>query len=59
MIQNYYDGQSFMVRKDLNPKSAMELNGTAICVIVGAAAGVVRSEFDRVVEFLNDAQEKV
>ena len=29
---NYYDGQSFMVRKKLNIKSAAELNGASICV---------------------------
>jgi general L-amino acid transport system substrate-binding protein len=29
---NYYDGQGFMVRKDLGKKSAKELDGVRICV---------------------------
>jgi len=29
---NYYDGQGFMVRKDLGLKSAKELSGAAVCV---------------------------
>ncbi|MHB0950455.1 MAG: amino acid ABC transporter substrate-binding protein [Allorhizobium sp.] len=32
---NYYDGQGFMVRKDLNVKSALELSGAAVCVQTG------------------------
>ncbi|WP_349958187.1 amino acid ABC transporter substrate-binding protein [Rhizobium sp. ZPR3] len=31
----YYDGQGFMVRKELNVKSALELSGAAICVQSG------------------------
>ncbi len=32
---NYYDGQGFMVRKSLGLKSAKELNGATICVLIG------------------------
>lgn len=32
---NYYDGQGFMVRKDLGVKSALELNGATVCVQTG------------------------
>lgn len=29
---NYYDGQGFMVKKDLGVKSAKDLNGASICI---------------------------
>ena len=32
---NYYDGQGFMVRKDLNVASTLELEGASICVQTG------------------------
>jgi len=32
---DYYDGQGFMVRKELNVKSAKELSGATICVQTG------------------------
>jgi general L-amino acid transport system substrate-binding protein len=32
---NYYDGQGFMVRKDLNVKSALELSGASVCTNTG------------------------
>ena len=32
---NYYDGQGFMVRKDLGLKSAKELSGASVCVQTG------------------------
>ncbi|GIK96521.1 MAG: amino acid ABC transporter substrate-binding protein [Alphaproteobacteria bacterium] len=32
---NYYDGQGFMVRKDLGVASALELNGASVCVQTG------------------------
>ena len=32
---NYYDGQGFMVKKDLGIKSALELDGAAICIQAG------------------------
>jgi general L-amino acid transport system substrate-binding protein len=32
---NYYDGQGFMVRKEIGVKSALELSGAAVCVQSG------------------------
>jgi len=32
---NYYDGQGFMVRKDLGVKSALELSGASVCTNTG------------------------
>ena len=32
---NFYDGQGFMVKKSLNVKSALELDGAAICISTG------------------------
>ena len=32
---NYYDGQGFMVRKDLGVSSATELDGASVCIQVG------------------------
>jgi general L-amino acid transport system substrate-binding protein len=32
---NYYDGQGFMVRKDLGVSSAKELDGATVCIITG------------------------
>ncbi len=32
---NYYDGQGFMVRKDLNVTSALQLSGATVCVQSG------------------------
>lgn len=32
---NYYDGQGFMVRKDLDVKSAKELNEASVCIQTG------------------------
>lgn len=32
---NYYDGQGFMVRKDLGVKSALELSGASVCSNTG------------------------
>ena len=32
---NYYDGQGFMVRKELNVKSALELSGASVCTNTG------------------------
>ncbi|MDB5522708.1 MAG: bacterial extracellular solute-binding s, 3 family protein [Rhizobium sp.] len=34
-VVNYYDGQGFMVRKDIGVKSALELSGAAVCVQTG------------------------
>ena len=32
---NYYDGQGFMVKKDLGVSSALELDGASVCIQVG------------------------
>lgn len=32
---NYYDGQGFMIRKDLGVKSATELSGASVCIQTG------------------------
>lgn len=34
-VVNYYDGQGFLVRKDLGIKSAKELDGATVCVLPG------------------------
>ena len=44
---NYYDGQGFMVRKDLGVKSAKELAGTAVCVNIGTTTELNMAEFFR------------
>ena len=33
---NYYDGQGFMVKKELGIKSALELDGATVCVQTGS-----------------------
>ena len=45
---NYYDGQGFMVRKDLGVKSAKELAGTAVCVQIGTTTELNMADFFRV-----------
>jgi len=44
---NYYDGQGFMVRKDLGIKSAMELEGASVCVNIGTTTELNLSDFFR------------
>ena len=44
---NYYDGQGFMVRKDLGVKSAMELAGAAVCVNIGTTTELNMADFFR------------
>jgi general L-amino acid transport system substrate-binding protein len=44
---NYYDGQGFMVRKDLGVKSARELAGTAVCVQIGTTTELNMADFFR------------
>lgn len=44
---NYYDGQGFMVRKDLGVKSARELAGTAVCVQIGTTTELNMVDFFR------------
>lgn len=44
---NYYDGQGFMVRKDLGIKSAMELGGAAVCTNTGTTTELNAADFFR------------
>ena len=42
---NYYDGQGFMVRKDLGVSSAKELNGATICIQTGTTTELNLADF--------------
>lgn len=44
---NYYDGQGFMVRKDLGVKSALELDGASVCVNIGTTTELNLSDYFR------------
>ena len=44
---NYYDGQGFMVRKDLGVKSAIELDGASVCVNIGTTTELNLSDYFR------------
>ena len=44
---NFYDGQGFMVRKDLGVKSAMELEGASVCVNIGTTTELNMADFFR------------
>ncbi len=44
---DYYDGQGFMVRKDLGVKSALELNGAAICTNTGTTTELNVADYFR------------
>jgi general L-amino acid transport system substrate-binding protein len=44
---NYYDGQGFMVRKDLGVKSAKELAGAAVCTNTGTTTELNVSDYFR------------
>ena len=44
---NYYDGQGFMVRKDLGVKSASELSGASVCVNIGTTTELNMADFFR------------
>lgn len=44
---NYYDGQGFMVRKDLGVKSAMELEGASVCTNLGTTTELNVADFFR------------
>jgi general L-amino acid transport system substrate-binding protein len=45
---NYYDGQGFMVRKDLGVGSAKELDGATVCVQTGTTTELNLADFFRV-----------
>lgn len=44
---NYYDGQGFMVRKDLGVKSALELAGAAVCTNTGTTTELNVADYFR------------
>ena len=44
---NYYDGQGFMVPKDLQVKSAKELGGATVCVLPGTTTEQNAADFFR------------
>jgi len=44
---NYFDGQGFLVRKDLGVRSAKELAGVAICVNIGTTTELNMADFFR------------
>ena len=45
---NYYDGQGFMVRKDLGVSSATELDGATICITTGTTTELNLADYFRV-----------
>ena len=44
---NYYDGQGFMVRKDLNVNSALQLSGATVCVQAGTTTELNLTDYFR------------
>ena len=44
---SYFDGQAFMVREDLGVKSALELDGAAICVTAGTTTEINLADYFR------------
>lgn len=44
---NYYDGQGFMVRKDLGVKSGLELSGAAVCTNTGTTTELNAADYFR------------
>ena len=44
---NYYDGQGFMVRKDLGVKSALELDGASVCIQTGTTTELNLADYFR------------
>ncbi|MGY6548516.1 MAG: amino acid ABC transporter substrate-binding protein [Roseinatronobacter sp.] len=45
---NYYDGQGFMVKRDLGVSSAMELDGATVCIETGTTTELNLADFFRV-----------
>jgi len=43
----FYDGQGFMVRKDLGVTSALELKGATVCVLTGTSSELNLTDFSR------------
>lgn len=46
-VVNYYDGQGFMVRKDLGVKSALELSGASVCTNTGTTTELNVADYFR------------
>ncbi|MBE0490888.1 MAG: amino acid ABC transporter substrate-binding protein [Sulfurospirillum sp.] len=44
---NYYDGQGFMIRKNLGVKSALELNGASVCIQTGTTTELNVADYFR------------
>jgi len=44
---NFYDGQGFLIRKDLGIKSAKELRGATVCVLPGTTTEMNAADFFR------------
>jgi len=44
---NYYDGQGFMVRKDLGVKNALELDGASVCIQTGTTTELNVADYFR------------
>ena len=44
---NYYDGQGFMVKKELGVKSAKELDGASVCIQTGTTTELNLADFFR------------
>ena len=44
---NYYDGQGFMVKKNLGVKSALELDGAAVCIQSGTTTELNLADYFR------------
>ena len=44
---NFYDGQGFMVRKDLGVGSALDLKGASVCVTTGTTTELNLTDFSR------------
>lgn len=43
----FYDGQGFMVRKDLGVTSSLELKGATVCVLTGTSSELNLTDFSR------------
>ena len=46
-VVNFYDGQGFMVRKELGVKSALELDGASVCVNTGTTTELNLADYFR------------
>jgi general L-amino acid transport system substrate-binding protein len=44
---NFYDGQGFMIRKDMGIDSAMKLDGASVCVNIGTTTELNMADFFR------------